>query len=262
MQSTPDLPRSLRFSYIATKTTSPMSTAPLFPASSRSTVGEDYIPKPGIVGFLFDYTLDFGRERTIVISRLQEPSEIPRPSGYLELLPVAYFLSVDPRFRSVLLTPTYDTVAAISFASFRKPTVELHEISDILSPMNFGFDTRIKFWGKSKGLKTRFFGDRGATITWERRAQEDVFDLWVSEGLVESSSPAPRSQTRRVGSMRRTLALDSKRITIEANARYIGEVAMLASALTVLKRDALEEKRRNKPTKARGLSLPFVSTSA
>ncbi|KAK6526177.1 hypothetical protein TWF281_011212 [Arthrobotrys megalospora] len=239
-----------------------MSAAPLSPMSSRSTVGENYLPKPGPVSFLFDYTLDFGRERTVVISRLREPSEIPRPADYMELLPVAYYLSVDPRFRSVLLTPTYDTAAAISFASFQKPIFEFQEPSDIFSSGNFGLDTRTKFSGKSKGNKTRFSGDRGATITWERRGNEDEFDLWVSEGLVESSSPAPRSQTRRVGSMRRTSTLDSKRIVIEANTRYIGEVAMLASALTVLKRDALEEKRRKKPSKTRGLSLPFVSASA
>lgn len=239
-----------------------MSIAPLLPVSSRSTVGEDYIPKTGPVSLLFDYTLDFGRERTIVISRLREPSEIPRPEDYMELLPVAYYLSVDPRFRSVLLTPTYDTIAAISFASFQKPTIEFQELSNILSSRSFGFDTRTKFWGKSKGHKIRFSGDRGTTITWECRTNEDIFDLWVSEGLVESSSPAPRSQTRRVGSMRRTSSLDSKRVIIDANTKYIGEVAMLASALAVLKRDALEEKRRNKPTKTRGLSLPFVSASA
>ncbi|EGX43932.1 hypothetical protein AOL_s00210g379 [Orbilia oligospora ATCC 24927] len=239
-----------------------MSIAPLIPVSSRSTVGDDFISKTGSVSFLFDYTLDFGLERTIVISRLREPSEIPRPADYMELLPVAYYLSVDPRFRSVLLTPTYETIAAVSFVSFPKPTLEFQEPSDILSSRNPGFGTTRKFSGKSKGHKIRFSGDRGATITWERRVDEDVFDLWVSDGLVESSSPAPRSQTRRVGNMRRTSTLDSKRIVLEANTRYIGEVAMLASALAVLKRDALEEKRRKKPTKTRRVSLPFVSASA
>ncbi|KAK6508036.1 hypothetical protein TWF481_006452 [Arthrobotrys musiformis] len=238
-----------------------MSTAPLLPVSSRSTVGEDYVPKSGVVSLLFDYTLDFGRERTLTISRLREPSEIPRPADYMELLPVAYYLSVDPRFRSVLLTPTHDTIAAISFISFQKPTIEYQEFSDILSSENVSFETKVKFSGKSKGNKTRFSGDRGATITWERRINEDVFDLWVSEGLVEPLSPAPRSQTRRVGSMKRTSNLDSKRIIIEANTKYIGEVAMLASALTVLKKDALEEKRRKKLPKTRRLSLPFVSAT-
>ncbi|KAK6343756.1 hypothetical protein TWF730_011344 [Orbilia blumenaviensis] len=239
-----------------------MSAGTLLLSSPRNTVGEDYMPKPGLVGLLFDYTLDFGRERTIVISRLREPSEIPRPTDYRESLPVAYYLSVDPRYRSVLLTPTYDTVAAISFASFPKPTVEIQELSDIFSSRSSGSDTRTKLWAKSRGRKIRFSGDHGTTITWERRENEDAFDLWVSDGLVESSSPAPRSQIRRVGSMRRTTTLDSKRITIEANTQYIGEVAMLASGLTVLKRDALEEKRRKKPTNARGFSLPFVSAFA
>ncbi|KAK6346499.1 hypothetical protein TWF696_006625 [Orbilia brochopaga] len=222
--------------------------------NSRSTVGDDYLPhaQSGPVSLLFDYTLDFGREHTIIISRLREPSEIPRPADYVELLPVAYYLSVDPRFRLVLLSPTYDTVAAISFASFQKPVVEVQEQADIFAlssnaESNMTAD-RLKLSCRWKGAKTRFSGDRGdISFTWERQGKEEVFDLWVTEALrTGSPSFVKRSQTRRVGTMKRSTIVetDSKRVVIEANTRYIGEVAMLASALTILKKDALEERQK------------------
>ncbi|KAJ6256243.1 hypothetical protein Dda_9078 [Drechslerella dactyloides] len=221
--------------------------------SSGSTVEDEYPPhaQSGPVSLLFDYTLDFGREHTIVISRLREPSEIPRPADYVELLPVAYYLSVDPRFRLVLLSPTYDTVAAISFVSFQKPVVEVQEQTDISarslhSGSNMSSD-RVKLSCRWKGAKTRFSGDRSISFTWERQGKDEIFDLWVTEALkIESPSFIERKQTRRVGTMKRsTIAeTDSKRVVIEANTRYIGEVAMLASALTILKKDALEERQK------------------
>ncbi|KAK6346500.1 hypothetical protein TWF696_006625 [Orbilia brochopaga] len=155
-------------------------------------------------------------------------------------------------FRLVLLSPTYDTVAAISFASFQKPVVEVQEQADIFAlssnaESNMTAD-RLKLSCRWKGAKTRFSGDRGdISFTWERQGKEEVFDLWVTEALrTGSPSFVKRSQTRRVGTMKRSTIVetDSKRVVIEANTRYIGEVAMLASALTILKKDALEERQK------------------
>ncbi|EPS44928.1 hypothetical protein H072_1083 [Dactylellina haptotyla CBS 200.50] len=239
-----------------------MSTTPIHQINTRSTVGEDYAPRNGPVSFLFEYTLDFGRENTIIISRLQEPSEIPRPADYLEVLPVAYYISVDPRFRLVLLTPTYDTVAAISFLSFQKPVFEVQELSEIFSAGSFSSEARKTFSGRSKGAKTRFSGDLANTITWAHQPKEDTFDLWVSEGLTEPLSPIRKSQIRKVGTMRRSRIAesDTKRIIIEANTSYISEISVLASALTVLKKDALQETQK-KAMAARALSFPFISNS-
>ncbi|KAK6537130.1 hypothetical protein TWF694_011329 [Orbilia ellipsospora] len=235
-----------------------MSEAWVQQTSSRSTVGEEYLTPIGPVSFLFEYDLDFGREQTIIISRMQEPSEIPRPVDYLELLPVAYYISVDPRFRLVLLSPTYDTVAAISFAIFQRPVIEVQELSDIFSSGNFSPQSRRSFSGKTKGLKTRFLGDSGDSFTWEYQQKEDVFDLWVSEKVKTPSPPYHRTQIRKVGTMKRStmVATDSKRVVIEADTRYISEVTMMASALTVLKRDALQE-RQKKAMEGRGLGISF-----
>ncbi|KAF3942442.1 hypothetical protein ABW19_dt0208174 [Dactylella cylindrospora] len=220
-----------------------MSVAPAYQMSLRRTVGED-MPEnaSGPVSLLFDYTLDFGREQTIIISRMQEPSEIPRPSDYVEVLPVAYYLSVDPRYRVVLLTPGWDTVAAISFASFQKPVVELMDVGIGTSPSR----NIIKLHGKSKGNKMRFAGDAGEILSWEHQGKDDAYDLWVTEGVAGRSQP----QTRRVGTMKRS-AIDeteTKRVIIDVNTRYIEEVTMLACALTVLKKEALQEKQKKIPS--------------
>ncbi|KAF3903033.1 hypothetical protein AA313_de0203137 [Arthrobotrys entomopaga] len=252
--------RNLRTRYLGAPII--MSEAWMQQTSSRSTVGEDYLTPTGPVNFLFEYDLDFGREQTLIISRLQEPSEIPRPSDYVELLPVAYYISVDPRFRLVLLSPTYDTVAAISFANFQRPVVEVQELSDTPSSGNFSPQSRRSFSGKTKGPKTRFSGDSGDSFTWEYQQKDDTFELWVSEQLKMPNRPYQRKQVRKVGTMKRStmVATDTKRIVIEADTTYISEVTMMASALTVLKRDALQE-RQKKAMEGRGLSLSFSSAT-
>ncbi|EWC46369.1 hypothetical protein DRE_04312 [Drechslerella stenobrocha 248] len=129
-----------------------------------------------------------------------------------------------------------------------KPNFEVQDRSDMFGPGDLSVPNKITFTCKSKGVKTRFYGGSGGSFVWERQGKKDIFDLWVTEGLpAESSSFMKRSQTRKVGTMKRSTNFDtdSKRVVIDANTRYIGEVAMLASALTVLKKDALEEKQKN-----------------